>query len=223
MDTDSLITAFNGYAARVVDDGSVLFLRAAVPSVSADSSEEQDGPPYVDIMRWSPRGVVQLKRVAMHAQGGAYELTEVVPLPRSGYAYRVSDEHEHRYLDATGAPFFAGVGHLLPSDSGRISKEQYGLTVSRDGRTAAYTERTWGELTALVVVDLAAQRRTQTRFYGSFPAFVGAHVVFVSDPAFVTGGDVNFRPIKEFALYAYHVPTRAFCEVRRYPFPVTPY
>lgn len=220
-DTDSLVAAFNGYAARVVDDGSVLFLRAAAPSVSADSSEEQDGPPYVDIMRWTPRAVVQLKRVAMNAKGGPYELSEVVPLPKGGYAYRISDEHEHRYLDATGAPFFAGVGHLLPSDSGGISKEQYGLVVSPDGRSAAYAERTWGELTALVVVDLAARRRTQTRFYGSFPAFADAHVVFVSDPAFITGGDVNFRQIKEFGLYAYHLPTRALCEVRRYPFPVT--
>lgn len=220
VDTDSLIATFNGYAARVAGDGSVLFLRAAVPPASANSSEEPGTPPFVHVMRWTRRGIAPLKRVALHAEGGPYELSDVVPLPKGGYAYRISDEHEHRYLDSSGAPFHPGVGHLLPSDSGGISKEQYGLTISPDGRTAAYAERSWGELTALVVVDLATRNRKQTRFYGSFPAFAGDYVVFVSDPAFVTGGDVNFREIKDFALYAYHLPTRALCEMRRYPFPV---
>lgn len=106
------------------------------------------------------------------------------------------------------------------SDSGRVSKEQNSLVVSADGRLAAYTERSWNQLTYLVVVDLTTGKRIQTPFYGSFPAISGDRVLFVSDPSFVLGGDdLTFRQIKHFALYSYQPASGSLCLIARMPAP----
>jgi hypothetical protein len=215
---DSLVASFDGYEFNVAPDGSVLFLRSAKPPSPTDSTDHLS-PAYIDIMRWTRRGAKQLRRVELSAEGGPYRVMEVVSLPNGGYTYRVYDEHEYRYYDGDGKPFYPGLGHHIDSDSGHVSKEQNSLIVSADGRLAAYTERSWNELTALVVIDLVQGRRTQTHFYGSFPRIYGDYVVFASDPSFVLGGDLSFRQIKQFAIYAYRVSTGALCEVARYPQP----
>jgi hypothetical protein len=173
-------------------------------------------------MRWSRQhGVQRLHRVVLSEEGGPYGVTEIVPLPRGGYAYRVSDEHEYRYIDQNGKAFYPGLGHFTDSDNGRVSKEQNGLVISRDGRIAAYTERSWNQLTYLVVADLVTGKRIQTPFYGSFPVINDGRVLFVSDPSFVLGGDLSFRQIKEYALYAYHPATGTLCQIARMPMPVS--
>jgi hypothetical protein len=218
LTTDSLVVSFTGFAPAVEDDGSVLFLQ--VPAPKKKAGEENEMPAYVDIARWTRRGIAQLKRIELSEEGGPYAVTDVVPLPNGGYAYRVYDEHEYRYFDASGRPFFPGLGHFIDSDSGRVSKEQNSLVASRDGKLAAYTERSWNQLTYLVVVDLKSGRRIQTPYYGSFPRIYGNRVLFVSDPSFVLGGnDLSFRQIKKFALYAYDVPSGSLCLIATMPTP----
>jgi hypothetical protein len=202
----------------VASDGSILYLRSAKPAAPADSADDPS-PAYIDVMRWTRRGTQQLRRVELSEEGGPYKVMEVVPLPNGGYTYRLYDEHEYRYYKGDGEAFYPGLGHHIDSDSGHVSTEQNSLIVSADGRLAAYTERSWNQLTALVVIDLAHGRRTQTHFYGSFPRIYGDYVVFVSDPSFVLGSDLSFRQIKQFAIYSYRVSTGALCEVARYPQP----
>ena len=73
----------------------------------------------------------------------------------------------------------------------------------------------------LVAVDLAAKKRVQTPFYGSFPGIYGNYVVFTSDPTFVMASDeAEFTQIKTYALYAYHVRSGGMCLVKKYGFPV---
>ena len=210
--TDSLIASFGGYSPEVEPGGGVFFLRTVAPPAAADPSNG-GGPPYIDIMHWSGSGVTQLKRVELSPEGGPYDVTSVVPLPGGSYAYRQYDEHEYRYFDASDSAYYPGGGHFR---NGHESKEQYDLTISDDGRWAAYAERNWNELTYLVVIDLTRGRRKETKVYGSFPHIYGDYVVFVSDPSFVNGGNKDFRQIANFALYAYHAPTGALCEVAQY-------
>jgi hypothetical protein len=188
------ITTFDGYSPSVAPDDSILFLQ---PSES-----------HADIMRWNGGEPALVKRIEL-SQDGPYGVSEVVSVSRDRFVYRIYDEHEYRYYDNNDAPFFAG--------SGDSPKEQFDLVVSADGRRAAFTERNWNELTYLVVLDLVDEQRVDTRFYGSFPTIYGDYVAFVSDPAFVHGGDVDFRQVAEFAVYAYHVPTGTLCNVATYP------
>jgi hypothetical protein len=189
------VTTFDGYSPSVAPDDSILFLQ---PSES-----------HADIMRWNGKDPVLVKRIEL-SPNGPYAVTEVVSVSRDRFVHRIYDEHEHRYYDNQDAPFFAGSDEDTP-------KEQFDLVVSADGRHAAFTERNWNELTYLVVIDLVEQRRIATRFYGSFPAIYGEYVAFVSDPAFVRGGDLAFRQVSEFAVYAYHVPTGTLCDIATYP------
>lgn len=208
--TGNAVTTFDGYAPNVAPDGSVLFLRAA-------ERPDSGVAPHVDIMRWDGSTPTRLKRVAMSEEGGPYGIDEVIALSRDRYVYRVYDEHEYRYYDQNDAPFFKGVGPVKrPDGFDAEHKEQYDLTVSKNRRRAAFTERDWNELTYLVVLDLANKRRIATHFYGSFPAIYGDYVAFVSDPSFVRGGNVAFRQIRKYAVYAYHVPTGTLCEVAKY-------
>jgi hypothetical protein len=188
------ITTFAGYSPSVAPDDSILFLQ---PSES-----------HVDIMRWNGGDPALVKRIEI-SENGPYGVPDIVAVSRDRYAYRIYDEHEYRYYDHNDAPFFAG--------SGDSYKEQFDLVVSADGRRAAFTERNWNELTYLVVLDLVDEQRVDTRFYGCFPAIYGDYVAFVSDPAFVRGGDLAFRQVAEFAVYAYHIPTGTLCEIATYP------
>ncbi|HVU01989.1 MAG TPA: hypothetical protein VHE30_09565 [Polyangiaceae bacterium] len=210
------VTTFPGYSPSVSPDGSVLFLRAAAPHDGGLAA-------YVDVMRWDGRSTALVKRIALSDQGGPYSIGDVVALSRDRYVYRVYDEHEYRYYDQNDQPFFKGLGPAKDDILGGGHKEQYDLTISTDRRRAAFTERNWNELTYLVVLDLATRKRTATRFYGSFPAIYGDYVAFVSDPSFVRGGNVAFRQIKTYAVYAYHVPTGTLCEVGRYEEQVQPH
>ena len=214
---DSLVATFHGYAPAVDTDGSVLFLRLAPPEKDSAHADAEPSSHYVDIARWTRRGIKDLRRIELSDEGGPYGVSEVVPLPHGNYAYRVSDEHEYRYFDdASGKPFFPGLGHFIEDDSGHVSKEQNSLVVSRDGRMAAYTERSWNQLTYLVVVNLTTGQRIQTPFYGSFPVISGDRVLFVSDPSFVRGGEnLSFRQIASYALYAYHPPSGSYCLIKR--------
>jgi hypothetical protein len=207
--TGHTVAKLTGYSPSSSPDGSVLFLRAAAPP---------DGglAPYVDIMRWDGRATMRVKRIPLSEQGGPYSVREVVAISRDRFVYRIYDEHELRYYDQNGAPFFKGVGPIKHEVYGAEHKEQFDLALSADRRRAAFTEREWNELTYLVVVDLVAKKRKATRYYGSFPAIYGDYVAFASDPSFVRGGDVAFRQIKKYAIYAYHVPTGTLCEVAKY-------
>ncbi len=218
---DSVVSRLEGYAPRVTQDGAVIYLRSPKPPTPTDST--QDAPAsYVEIMRWTPRDLKVLGKVQLSSAGGPYSISDLVPLGRGGFAYRLDDEHEHRYYDDRNAPYWPGQGHRIADAQGATqAKEQYDLTLSRDGKYAAYTERNWNALTYLVVVDLAQQRRIQTRVMGSFPRIYGEHVVFVSDPSFVTAPDTaEFRRIGQYAVYAYHIPSGVTCRAGTYPTPV---
>ena len=189
------IATFDGYSPSVAPDDSISFLR---PSET-----------HIDIMRWNGKDPTLVKRIAV-SEDGPYNVSEVVAVSRDRFVYRIYDEHEYRYYDNEGAPFF--------EDSKDDShKEQFNLVVSGDGHRAALTERNWNELTYLVVLDLVDEQRIATQLYGSFPAIYGDYVAFVSDPDFVRGGDLEFRQIAEFTVYAYHVPTGTLCDVATYP------
>ena len=214
--TGRAVVTLSGYSPSVAPDGSVLFLRAAPTPDSGLAS-------HVEVLRWDGRSTTPVKRIALSEQGGPYSVTEVVALSRDRYLYRVYDEHEYRYYDQDDRPFYKGLGPVNDEVLGAEHKEQFDLTVSADGRRAAFTERYWGQLTYLVVLDLAAKKRTATHFYGSFPAIYGDYVAFVSDPSFIRGRNVAFRQIKKFAVYAYHVPTRTLCKLGEYPGRAQPY
>lgn len=144
-------------------------------------------------------------------------MTEVQGLSQSRYVYRISDEHEHRYYDQTGAAFFPAPPRDEPSHS-----EQYDLTFSEDGNFATFTERGWGELTKIVVVDLRTRKRQELPFYGAFPGVHAGHVIFSSDPRFVRATPENseFQQISEWALYAVPLGSERLCRVGLFEQPV---
>ena len=215
---DSVVASFMGYVPRVAPGGAVLYLRQQKPTPPRDTTEEEQPEP-VEVMRWTNRETRKLTQITLSSEGGPYSVSDLVPLGRESFAYRQDDEHEHRYYDNVDGAYYPGSGHFIADSAGQeISKEQYDLTLSRDGRYAVYTERSWNSLTYIVVVDLAQKRRIQTPYHGSFPRVYGEHVIFVSDPAFVTAPDTaSFRQITQYAVYAYHIPTGVTCLVNRYP------
>jgi hypothetical protein len=172
---------------------------------------------HVDIMRWGEKTSAFVKRIRLSTEGGPYAVTNVEAFARDRFVYRIYDEHEYRYYDQDGRKFSSGRGPGANWDGpGSLHKEQFDLAVSPDRHFAAFTERNWNELTYLVVMDLASRKRITTRFYGSAPGIYGDYVAFMSDPKFVRGGNLAFRQIKTYAVYAYHVPTGTLCEVAQY-------
>ena len=204
--TGSILKEMPGhFATAAVADDSIVFLRTA-------------GEDRVDVLRYDPTLAepTVLDRVELVEEGGPYAVEEVTALDAKTLAYRIYDEHEHRYYTPGGKMFFPGKSY--PQDP----REQNSLTFSANGRLAAYTERQWNELTYLVVVDLQAKRRTETKFFGSFPKIVGAAIYLVSDPAFVQTKNRRFRQIKNFALYRYDVATGELTQVTTFDIQTQP-
>jgi hypothetical protein len=134
-------------------------------------------------------------------------VSDLIALDAKTVAYRIYDEHEHRYYRLNGDAFFPGASY--PPDP----REQYDLGFSPDGKLATYAERRWGELTYLVIVDLLSRKRTEAKVFGSCPKAVPGAVYFLSDPTFVQTKHRAFRQIRSFALYRYDVVTGSFAPI----------
>lgn len=153
---------------------------------------------HVVIRRYRNGKSEKVKTIELNEEGGPYDVTEVVPFSDHEFVYRVYDEHEYRYYDRRDRPFSLGSdgGHYADPETGEInqgpSKEQFDLTVSLDRKHVAFTERNWNELTYLVVVDRRSKRRTQTSYYGSFPAIYGEFVLSRAIRASYAGATWNF-------------------------------
>jgi hypothetical protein len=176
-----------GDAAAVADD-TVYFLRNA-------------GNARVEVRRFVPtksESTVASIRLSDESPG-PYAIEGLVAWDATTFTYLVYDEHERRYYLPGRKPFFPG--KVYPP----IPREQSGLTFSKDGRFAAYTERRWNELTYLVVVDLPKRKRIETTVFGSFPKIAGGAVYFMSDPSFVRPRSRTFRQIGSFALFRYEI------------------
>lgn len=202
----------------IARDGAFFFLR-----VEEVASEDQS-PSYTDILRLYQGQVRHMARVTESSDLG---VSDLAALSADFFVMRVSEMHEHRWLQADGEPFYSGgVGHGV---GGSRSKEQFELTFSDDGRYATFAERNWNELTYIIVVDLVAKRRIELPYFGSFPVVVSGLVLFASDPTFVslpfshrhdvTGLDEGpdppptFRQIEKFGIYAFHLASRRLCNV----------
>lgn len=155
-----------------------------------------------------------MKEVTLSSEGGPYEVTEILGFSRFEYFYKIYDEHEYRFYRQDDNALFR------PSAKGKEEpyKEQYDLTISDDGKLAAFTERNWNELTYLVVGDAKSGSFYRTNIFGSFPTIDSNTVYFFSDPAFVKAKftSTEFRQIKQFTLYAYEPKTKALSEIRRF-------
>jgi len=225
LEADTVVANVLGEAPRAASDGTIFYV-AIVDGDSSGPEAREGSLGHADVMRWRNGTIDRLVRVELSQEEGPYAVTEVVPITKDLFVYRIYDEHEYRYYGADGVSFFAEDGRSFTWEHNGFGhgghKEQFNLTFSADQRYGAFTERNWGELTYLVVADRATNVRTQTKYYGSFPVIHGEYVIFVSDPAFVTKGG-KFRQIAHYATYAYHMPTGALCEVARFDHPAGPF
>ncbi len=177
-----------------------------------------EGNSPFEIKRYFRGKVTTMKKIpAVDPDTYYFEVTEVQGLSKNRYVYRISDEHEHRYYDQTGAAFFPGPRKDEPSH-----REQYDLTFSEDGHYATFTERGWGELTKIVVVDLRSRKRKELPFYGAFPGVHAGHVIFSGDPRLVrpTPENSEFQQISKWALYAVPLGSERLCRVGLFEQPV---
>jgi hypothetical protein len=217
----------------VSPDGAVFYTREG-PTPKAGRCKS-----YVDVLRFHQGATEPVLRIVTHDCDSSLDVTEVVGRSREDFVYRVSEEHEHRYLWPDGTPFYSGGhGHMKTGADGGAgmgnAKEQYDLSFSGDRRFGAFAERNWNELTYLVLVDLERRRRLELPYYGSFPVVREGLLFFSSDPAFVlakplphhepTDGEAHeglaFRQIASWALYAYDISRRSICRVGTYGYPI---
>jgi hypothetical protein len=190
-----------GDSPSVAPDGSAIFYLA----------RSQD---HIDVMRFAGGQSRRVWRIELSSHGGPYGVTEVVALSGSRVAYRIYDEHEYRYYER-GRPLFE-------RKTGE-PREQFDLTVSRDGQRAAFAERHWNELTYIVIADVNKGTRANTPYYGSVPVVDRELVLFASDPSFVQTSEPEFRQIGVWAIYAYDVVRRSLCRVAQYSHQAEPY
>lgn len=214
--TGKIVHRIQPFAFALSDDGALFY----------ELPEHGDGDSsYSDIYRLYQGETKHVSRILTDAlwNGG---LTDLAALDHEHFFYRVTEEHEARWLNADGTPFFSGgVGHYATDGAIHQNKEQFDLSFSTNRRFAAFAERNWNELTYIVVVDLDRDQRYDLPYFGSFPRFAGPYLLFSSDPAFVnfaperTDDDLgeeerpHFRQIETWALYAYHVETHRLCKV----------
>lgn len=92
---------------------------------------------------------------------------------------------------------------FYPPKTDGNSKEQFSLSVGTDGKSVAFTERSEGKSSYIVVVDLIAKRRFESSYLGSFPIVKNGYAYFLGDPHIVNGSkDGEYKPYTSFTLYA---------------------
>jgi len=202
---ERIVRKLTGYNAKIsAMDDSVYFL---------NYHPEEDYYYSISISSYDPDTGEVKERYKELMDDYTYDITDVAPLSMDYFAYCIYNEHEYRYHTSEGY-VIATKGNLYSED---ISKEQFDLVFSPDGKMACMTERDWGSLTYIAYGDYTSQEMFQSEYYESFPEFHNGLIYFVSDPGFVNAkeGERSFRQIEVYALYCLDPVDNSVTEIYR--------